>query len=128
LGDTRLLGTPREYEPLPRVCGRGVGGWRFSGRYCGTYPRTTRQGGKPRGSDRGRVELTSFLNENTLGYDRAVGPRASTAGNSPAAAANSADEHGGERYVWHITSFDDIVRYSDPGSAHAGRSSDVAGA
>ncbi|HST61358.1 MAG TPA: TonB-dependent receptor plug domain-containing protein, partial [Longimicrobium sp.] len=69
LGDTRVLGNAfGEWEPLSGLRGRVALGADFSSRFRDTYyPRLTRRGEEAGGEAiRGRAEVLSYLNENTL--------------------------------------------------------------
>ena len=114
LGDTRLLGNAfGEYEPLSGLRARVSVGGDYSGRYRDTYfPRTTRPGEEAQGNAiRGRVELTSFLNENTLTYDRALGTAHRfnlLAGFTQQKQETVRTNIEGSVYVSDITGFDDV--------------------
>lgn len=76
LGDTRILGNAFvEYDLLPGLRFRSSLGSSISNRYRDTYwPRTTLRGEQAGGQAvRGRVEHTSYLNENTLSFTRMLG-------------------------------------------------------
>jgi TonB-dependent starch-binding outer membrane protein SusC len=76
LGDTRVLGNAfAEYDVLPGLRFRSSFGTSISNRFRDTYwPRTTLRGEQASGSAfRNRVEHTSFLNENTLSFNRSFG-------------------------------------------------------
>ncbi len=76
LGDTRILGNAYgEYELIPGLRARVSVGGDYSGRSRDTYyPRTTRPGAEAQGNAlQARVDVTSFLNENTLTYERQLG-------------------------------------------------------
>ncbi len=76
LGDTRVLGnTFGEWEPLAGLRARVALGADFSSRFRDTYyPRLTRRGEEAGGEAiRGRAEVLSYLNENTLTYSGRIG-------------------------------------------------------
>jgi TonB-dependent starch-binding outer membrane protein SusC len=76
LGDTRILGNAfAEYDIIPGLRFRTSLGTSISNRFRDTYwPRSTLRGEQAGGQAfRNRVEHTSFLNENTLSFNRAFG-------------------------------------------------------
>jgi TonB-dependent starch-binding outer membrane protein SusC len=76
LGDTRVLANAfGEYQILDGLKARVSLGGDLSDRTRDTYfPRTTLQGAQTNGyAKRGRSQVTDFLNENTLTYNRAFG-------------------------------------------------------
>jgi TonB-dependent starch-binding outer membrane protein SusC len=76
LGDSRLLGNIfAEYTLLPGLQARVSAGADYASRFRDTYyPRTTRRGDEAQGQAiRGRTEILTYLNENTLTYEPSLG-------------------------------------------------------
>jgi TonB-dependent starch-binding outer membrane protein SusC len=113
LGDTRLLGNVfGEYRPFPGLRARVALGADFSTRFRDTYyPRATRRGEEAGGEAlRGRAEIVSYLNENTLTYEGGFGPHDFTVlgGFSWQTNDNTRTSLGATGFVTDITTFDDI--------------------
>jgi TonB-linked SusC/RagA family outer membrane protein len=113
-GDTRLLGNAfGEYELLTGLRAKVMVGGDYASRFRDTYyPRETRPGEEAQGNAiRGRVENSSFLNENTLAYDRLIGSGHSLsmlAGYTYQTSETVRNSQEGSVYVSDITGFDDI--------------------
>jgi TonB-linked SusC/RagA family outer membrane protein len=114
LGDTRVLGNAfGEWEPLSGLRGRVALGADFSSRFRDTYyPRLTRRGEEAGGEAlRGRAEVLSYLNENTLAYSGRLGQAHELdllAGYTWQSSTNVRTGMSATGFVTDITTFDDI--------------------
>ncbi|MET0396954.1 MAG: TonB-dependent receptor [Longimicrobiaceae bacterium] len=114
LGDTRLLGNAfGEMEVLRGLRARVSLGADYSSRFRDTYyPRTTRRGEEAGGEAiRGRAEITSFLNENTLNYQGGFGDAHQLdllAGYTRQSSETVRSNVSGTDFVTDATGFDDI--------------------
>ncbi len=115
LGDTRLLGNAYgEFEVLGGLRARVSLGADYSSRFRDTYyPRTTRRGEEAGGEAiRGRAEITSFLNENTLNYQGGSGDAHQfdlLAGYTRQSNETTRSNVSGTDFVTDATGFDDIA-------------------
>ncbi|HEX2095520.1 MAG TPA: SusC/RagA family TonB-linked outer membrane protein, partial [Longimicrobiaceae bacterium] len=113
LGDTRLLGNAYgEYEPLSGLRARVSVGADYSSRFRDTYyPRTTRRGEEAGGEAlRGRAEILSYLNENTLTYEGGFGDAHQfnlLAGYTRQSSETVRNGVSGSDFVTDVTGFDD---------------------
>ncbi|HEX2209857.1 MAG TPA: TonB-dependent receptor [Longimicrobium sp.] len=114
LGDTRILGNAYgEWEPFPGLRARVSGGADFSTRFRDTYyPRLTRRGEEAGGEAiRGRAEVLSYLNENTLTFNRRFADAHEVellGGYTWQTSSNVRTGMGATGFVTDITTFDDI--------------------
>lgn len=114
LGDTRILGNAfGELEALRGLRARVSLGADFSTRFRDTYyPRLTRRGEEAGGEAiRGRAEVLSYLNENTLTYDGRLGDAHEIellGGYTWQSSSNVRTGMGATGFVNDITTFDDI--------------------
>lgn len=114
LGDTRLLGNVfGEYEVLPGLRARVSGGADYSSRFRDTYyPRGTRRGDEAEGDAiRGRTEILSYLNENTLTWEPELGSAhqlTALGGYTWQTNENVRQGISGSGFVTDATGFDDI--------------------
>jgi TonB-linked SusC/RagA family outer membrane protein len=114
LGDTRVLGNAfGEWEPVGGLRARVSAGADFSTRFRDTYyPRLTRRGEEAGGEAiRGRAEVLSYLNENTLTYRGRLGEAHEIellGGYTWQSSTNVRTGMGATGFVTDITTFDDI--------------------
>jgi TonB-linked SusC/RagA family outer membrane protein len=114
LGDTRVLGNAYgEWEALDGLKARVSLGADFSTRFRDTYyPRLTRRGEEVGGEAiRGRAEVLSYLNENTLTYSGRIGDAHEfelLGGYTWQSSSNVRTGMGATGFVTDITTFDDI--------------------
>jgi TonB-dependent starch-binding outer membrane protein SusC len=114
LGDTRVLGNAfGEWEPVGGLRARVSLGADFSSRFRDTYyPRLTRRGEEAGGEAiRGRAEVLSYLNENTLTYRGRLGDAHEVellGGYTWQSSSNVRTGMGATGFVNDITTFDDI--------------------
>ncbi|HEX2077118.1 MAG TPA: TonB-dependent receptor [Longimicrobium sp.] len=114
LGDTRILGNAfGEWTPVAGLRGRVSVGADFSSRFRDTYyPRATRRGEEAGGEAiRGRAEVLSYLNENTLTYNGRIGDAHDIellGGYSWQSSSTVRQGMGATGFVNDITTFDDI--------------------
>lgn len=114
LGDTRVLGNAYgEWMPFEGLRARVSAGADFSTRFRDTYyPRLTRRGEEVGGEAiRGRAEVLSYLNENTLTYKSRLGDAHEVemlGGYTWQSSSNVRTGMGATGFVNDITTFDDI--------------------
>jgi TonB-linked SusC/RagA family outer membrane protein len=114
LGDTRVLGNAYgEWTPFGGLRARVSAGADFSTRFRDTYyPRLTRRGEEAGGEAiRGRAEVLSYLNENTLTYNGRLGAAHEIellGGYTWQNSSNVRTGMGATGFVNDITTFDDI--------------------
>ncbi|HEX8694811.1 MAG TPA: TonB-dependent receptor [Longimicrobium sp.] len=127
LGDTRVLGNAYgEYELLRGLRARVSLGGDYSGRFRDTYyPRTTRRGEEAQGEAiRGRTEILSWLNENTLTYEGGFGEahRFTLLGGYTRQTAETARNGvSGSRFVTDATGYNDISAAQQLGTPSSDR-------
>jgi len=114
LGDTRLLGNAfGELQLLRGLRARVTLGADYASRFRDTYyPRATRRGEEAGGEAlRGRAEILSYLNENTLNYEGGFGDAHQftlLAGHTWQSNENQRSSTGASGFVNDITTFDDL--------------------
>jgi TonB-linked SusC/RagA family outer membrane protein len=126
LGDTRMLANALgEYTILSGLTFRSTLGTDISNRTRDTYyPRTTLQGLTRNGQAlRGSIYTTSWLNENTLNYDREIGNIQhvnAVAGYSRQALNSSRENITNSNFVSDITGYENIGAGSQAGGPSVG--------
>jgi TonB-dependent starch-binding outer membrane protein SusC len=114
LGDTRLLGNAYgELQLFSGLRARVALGADYASRFRDTYyPRATRRGEESGGEAlRGRAEILSYLNENTLNYEGGFGDAHQftlLAGYTWQTNENQRTSMGASGFVTDITTFDDL--------------------
>ncbi|HEV2148379.1 MAG TPA: TonB-dependent receptor [Longimicrobiaceae bacterium] len=127
LGDTRLLGNVfGEYRLIPSLRARVAIGADYSSRFRDTYyPMTTRRGEEAGGDAiRGRAEILSYLNENTLTYEPDLGAAhqlTALAGYTWQTNENVRSGITGRGFVTDATGFNDIGAAQFPGTPSSSR-------